>query len=361
MQVAIRILSSGDAKKTFKKSTTTFVQLSAVSKQEELSAARNNAYGKLKVLASTLRSRNVAKIAVEVKTGGHFDKVIAMVDDMISVLRKEEQDDIEHRDRCENGQNANANKLADLKSGIKKTQAALKRMGNTKKELEGEISALEADIKATKADMAELLKFRNKEEGEFRQATKDDTDAVGLLKQAIVALSKYYKKNKIPLALVQKAPEYEKNPDKAPDATFASGDSRKSEAGGIVAILEMLVEDTEKELKEGRADNADAQEKYLKQNGALQATLDGQEETKTNTETEKADLEEKMAQYEKHKDELGDDKDAEDDTAKSIGTDCQWVKDGLFETRRSKRKAEIQGLVDAKGFLAVDGDPLASQ
>jgi len=361
MQVAIRILSSGDAKKTFKKSTTTFVQLSAVRKQEELSTARTNAYGKLKVLASTLQSRSVAKIAVQVQNGGHFDKVIAMVDDMISVLRKEEQDDIEHRDRCENGQNANKNKLADLKSGIKKTQAALKRMGNTKKDLEGEISALETDIKATQKDMAELLKFRNKEEGEFRQATKDDTDAAGLLKQAIVALSKYYQKNKIALGLVQKAPEYEQDPDKAPDATFASGDSRKSEAGGIVAILEMLVEDTEKELKEGRADNADAQEKYLKQNGALQATLDGQEETKTNTETEKADLEEKMAQYDKHKDELGDDKDAEDDTAKSIGTDCQWVKDGLFETRRTKRKAEIQGLVDAKGFLAVDGDPLASQ
>merc|ERR1719345_31041 len=192
MQVAIRILSSGDAKKTFKKSTTTFVQLSAVSKQEELSAARNNAYGKLKVLATTLHSRNVAKIAVEVKTGGHFDKVIAMVDDMISVLRKEEQDDIEHRDRCENGQNANANKLADLKSAIKKTAASLKRMGNTKKDLQGQVKDLDSEIAETKNTMAETLKMRNKEVSEFRQATKDDTDAAGLLKQAIVALSKYY-------------------------------------------------------------------------------------------------------------------------------------------------------------------------
>ena len=40
--------------------------------------------------------------------------------------------------------------------------------------------------------------------------------------------------------------------------------------GGILAILSMLVEDTEKELAEGRSDNADAQDKYLKQNGALQ-------------------------------------------------------------------------------------------
>jgi len=359
MQTAIKILSGGA--KTFKASTTTFVQLRAVRKHTEGNTDRTKAYNQLKVLATRFASRSVAKIAVEVKVGGHFDKVIAMIDDMINLLRKEEQDDIEHRDRCENAQNANKNEMADLKSEIKKTEASLKRMGNTKKDLEGDIKALEGEISATEGDMAELLKFRNKEESEFRQALKDDTDAAALLRKAIVALSEYYKNNKIAMpALVQKAPEYENDPDKAPDATFASNDSRKSETGGILAILEMLVEDTEKEMKEGGADNADAQDKYLKQNGALQDTLDSQEETKANTETELADLKEKMAQYNKYKDEKGDDKDAESDTEKSIGTDCAWVKSN-FESRRDKRKTEIQGLVDAKAFLAgvaAGNDPL---
>merc|ERR1719514_37856 len=101
--------------------------------------------------------------------------------------------------------------------------------------------------------------------------------------------------------LIQKAPEYAKDADKAPETSWSGSDygGRKSESGGIIAILEMLVEDTEKEMKEGRADDADAQEKYLKQNGALQDTLDSQEETKTSLETEKADLEEKISSYEK--------------------------------------------------------------
>merc|ERR1719258_765718 len=117
-----------------------------------------------------------------------------------------------------------------------------------------------------------------------------------LLKQAIVALSDFYKRNKMPVPqLIQKAPEYAEDPDKAPETSWSGSDygGRKSETGGIIAILEMLVEDTEKEIKEGRADDADAQEKYLKQNGALQETLDSQEESKANTETELADLEEK--------------------------------------------------------------------
>jgi len=298
---------------------------------------------------------------VEVKVGGHFDKVIVMIDEMIGLLRVEEQEDIEHRDRCENNQNANANQIGDLEHEIKKTKASLKRMGNTKDELQGEISTLEGEIKATKGDMAELLKFRNKDVKDFRQALKDDSDAAALLKKAIVALSEYYSRNKIAMAgLVQKAPEYTKDADKAPETAWSSNDSRKSETGGIVAILEMLVEDTEKEMKEGRSDDADAQDKYLEQNGALQDALDSQEETKTNTETELADLEEKMSSFNKYKNEKNADKDAEGDAKKALGTDCAWVK-SHFDSRRTKRKTETQGLVDAKAFLAgiaAGNDPL---
>jgi hypothetical protein len=357
MELAIKILSGGA--KTFEASTSTFVQLSAVTKHAD---AQAKAYTQLKALASQYVSRSVAKIAVEVKMGGHFDKVISMVDEMIEVLRKEEADDIAHRDRCENAQNANKNEAADLASSIKKTEASLKRMGNTKKELLAEIKTLEDEIADTKKSQEDLLDFRNKDSADFKQALKDDHDAANLLRKAIEALSSFYKRNKMDVPqLVQKEakPEYAQDADKAPEASF-SGDygGRKSESGGILAILAMLVEDTEKEMAEGRADDADAQEKYLKQNAALQATLDSQEDSKANAETELGDLEEKMNDYEKFKNEKAADASAEEDNKKAIGTDCAWVKTH-FETRRQKRKTEIQGLVDAKGFLAVDGDALA--
>jgi peptidoglycan hydrolase CwlO-like protein len=316
----------------------------------------------LRKLAMQVSSRNVAKLAVEVKTGGHFDKVITMIDTMIALLRKEEQSDIEHRDRCENSQNANKNEIADLNHDIDKAEASLKRMENQKKELEEEIAKMESDINATKGDMAELLDFRNKEVAEFRETLKTDSDAIVLLKKAIVALSEYYKRNDLPIPelLQRQDPEYTHDPDKAPELKFKSADSRKGETGGILAILEMLVEDLEKEMKEGRADDADAQDKYLKQNGALQDSLDSQEETLINLETQLADLEEKMRSYEKYKDEKGADKDAEEDAKKSLYSDCSWVKTH-FESRRDKRKTEIQGLVDAKAFLAgvaAGEDPL---
>merc|ERR1719420_1707271 len=88
--------------------------------------------------------------------------------------------------------------------------------------------------------------------------------------------------------------------------------------------------------------------------------VDAQEETKATTETELGDLQEKMNNYEKFKKEKSDDKDAELDTAKAVGTDCAWVK-SHFDKRRQKRKTEIDGLVDAKAFLAgvaAGNDPL---
>merc|ERR1719440_989263 len=155
MQTAINILSSESAKKTFKNSTTTFLQLKAVNRHQESASIRAKAYNSLRNVAAQMRSSSVAKIAVELKSGGHFDKVISMIDTMIALLRKEEMEDIAHRDRCENDQNANGNELGDLDHEIEKTEASLKRMGNTKKELEGEIDTLEKEIKRTKAEMQE--------------------------------------------------------------------------------------------------------------------------------------------------------------------------------------------------------------
>ena len=53
----------------------------------------------------------------------------------------------------------------------------------------------------------------------------------------------------------------------------------------------------------------------------------------------------------KVKKEIQDDLAAAKDMQKSLGSDCKWVKTH-FDTRRKKRKAEMEGLVEARDFLA---------
>jgi hypothetical protein len=348
MEKAIQILSSDSAKAVFKNATTTFLQISSAKTENSNS---NKAYMRIRSLATTYKSTMLAKIAVAIKTGGHFD-IITAIDNMISTLRKEDMEDIYHRDRCEAKQNANANSKDDLEAAMTKTKEAIGRMENTETELKNNLKKSEEEIASTKKAMEELLNMRNKEEADFQQALKDDAAAVELLGQAIEALSKFYTDNKITLVQKHKAPEYSKDEDKPPEV-FEDDNygGQRSSTGGIVAILGMLKEDLEKEMKTGRADDAEGQASYEKDNSALEDTLDAQTKKKTDIETDLAELGSKIEDYKEFSKQKSSDLDAEKDTEKSLMTDCAWVK-ANFKKRAEKRKLEMDGLVEAKNFLA---------
>lgn len=286
-------------------------------------------------------------IWLAIKTNGHFDKIISMIDTMIGMMRTEEAEDIKHRDRCEAKQNANENARDDLDAEITKAKAAITRMGNSKDDLDKAQTATETEITATKKSMTDLLEMRNKGEKDFKQALKDDTNAVALITEAIGFLSKFYADNKA--ALVQKADPK----DQAPETSFDDGNygGAKSSTGGILAILGMLVDDLEKEIKSGKADEAQGQADYEKDRAALQDTLDAQEKKKSDVESAIADLGSKVEDAEEEEGNKNSDLEAEKDVQKSLNTDCAWVK-STFDTRAKKRTLEMDGLVEAKDFLA---------
>jgi len=358
---AVEILSSPDAQSTFDSSATTFIQIRSVKKTNldsnlETHAVsqqyRRRAYNQLKEMATRYQNTHMAELAVAVQSGGHFDKILPMIDEMVASLRKEEAEDIKHRDRCQNSQGKNGNDMADLNGSIEKAAAKLERMEDEEKELQDAIDTLDGDISKTKSDMEELLEMRNDESDAFKKALKDDADAVALLGQAIVSLTQFYKNNKIPLALAQKEPEYSEDPDKAPDASFAkSYGGKKGESRGIVAILDMIKEDTANEMKTSRVDDADAQKTYEKNRGKLQSSLDAQTQSKVQTEKELAAVEEQIADLEEAKNGKAADLAEEEKLKESIEKDCAWV-EATFDSRREKRKSEMDGLVEAKNFLA---------
>merc|ERR1719482_1790459 len=107
-------------------------------------------------------SVRLARVAATVKTSGHFDKVIEAIDQMHEVLRKEEQDDIAHRDRCEISTHNNNGAMEDLNHDIDRSKKALEKMDDKKTSLNNEISTLDDEINATQKSMAELLELRNK-------------------------------------------------------------------------------------------------------------------------------------------------------------------------------------------------------
>jgi len=351
---AISILTDPESTKVFTNSTTTFVQISAHRNNGKAQTqARVAVTAQLSRLAQQYRNLGLAEIALTVKNGGHFDKVMASIDQMIADLRKEEQEDIEHRDRCERAEGKNTNDLADLNHDISKSAATISRLEGEETSLKDKINKLKTEIENTDKEMKDALKLRNEEVAEFRQALKDDAAAVELLTQTIASLTSFYKRNKIPLSLVSAEPKYTIDKDKAPETSWSGGDygGRKDETHGVVAIIEMIREDVEKEMKTARADDSKAEAQYEKEKSAMQETLDAQTNMKLSTEKELTEVEGDIASMEEYKMGKEGDKEAEKDLKSSITGDCSWVKTH-FESRRTKRKAEIQGLVDAKDYLA---------
>jgi len=288
IQKAIEILNSPEAQSTFDASSTTFLQVS----KKSATHYRSKAFGRLRKLATQYHSVAMASLAAEVKTGGHFDKIMAMIDTMIADLRKEEASDIAHRDRCESSEGKNKNDMEDLEHDIEKASEEIGRLEDREVELKATIQSIDDEIGETKNSMKEALDIRNEEVVAFKQALKDDTDAVNVISQATVALAQFYKNNKIPLNLIQMKdePEYSVDEDQAPTTSFdgegGAYGGRKGESGGIIAILEMVKEDTEKEMKTSTQDEADSQKAYEKNRAAMRKTLEAQQKSKTEAEKE---------------------------------------------------------------------------
>merc|ERR1719163_1896037 len=186
---AVEILTSDEATSTFGRATSMFLQTS----EDSEDAPKNKAYRTLKNVARKYHSLRLAALAATVKTTvkGHFDSVIRTVDKMIGDLRSEEQDDVDHRDWCQEHENKFTNQKEDLEYKVGQTEALIERLEAKSGELETAIKNTEDEILQTQEAMAEALANRNEENSDFKAALKDDTDAVALLASALEALTAY--------------------------------------------------------------------------------------------------------------------------------------------------------------------------
>lgn len=222
------------------------------------------------------------------------------------------------------------------------------RLKNKQKELETKIENHGKDIKKTKDNIEELTDMRKEEEKEFLQSVKDDTDAVKLIEEAIQALTKFYRQNKIPLELAQRI-----KADPQPELNWKDGDygGRSGESGGIVSILDMVKEDFKMEIKKAREADAEAQAEFEKDREALYDTLEKQKESLMSTKRELSELKMCLADVEESKEAADKDMEEEEKMKSSLTKGCAWVK-SHFKKRRDARQAEIDGLIEAKNFLA---------
>jgi hypothetical protein len=210
--------------------------------------------------------------------------------------------------------------------------------------LEEEVTKTDEEKNQTLTAMMEALETRNEENKAFKQALKDDSDAVALISQAIEVLSGYY-------SLIQKQPEYKSNPDTPPETFEGDYEGRKSEGGGIIAILSMIKEDIEKEMKVASEEEAEALKAYQELYADSKATVDALDAKIVSLGQDIAAKMKEIADLGGLKQNKMDSESATNAFLSDLGPNCDWV-DKYFDSRMEKRKAEMNGLQEAKAVLA---------
>lgn len=367
---AIDILSSNED--LFTRSSNDFLQISR--------PAVKNAYIRVQDLARKHQSLRLAALAVKIKEGGHFDDVIAIVDKMIEVIRREDKHDIGLKDQCQQDYEILKSEKGDLTHLIKKNDNKLELLQKEGGNLSDRIGEVEKEIADTKQELKDALEDRAAARIEFQKALKDDRQAAEVIGQAMDVLKAFYKNNKKKLGLVAKEvlfgppQKFKEDPNKAPEG-FAgkSYGGRSSESGGIVSILGMLKENVINEMNEDQNREKKAEEDMRKMQKQSQKSIDALKKTKVTLNTALAQNAWDQSLTEKAGNNLKNQDGNNGGSFKSHCNECEWIynmdspelKDLMgkcpgfaakpvsgFEERKQARADELQGLQDARNSLA---------
>merc|ERR1719330_1198685 len=302
---------------------------------------------------------------VVLASGGHFDDVLNAIDNMLSVLRSEEENDLANKEACESDRAENTRESIKISRAMDELTESIVALVARVAELKAEIEDKEAQVAAINAELNETADERAKEHEEYLKAKQDDQDAAELITRAKDTIETFYRENK--LMFVQG-----KNTETAP-FTSTAGEApppppatwkgayggKTEETTGIVAILGMIHDDVLKDIQ--KADD--------EENAAVALY----EKTKQNLESQRSDLTDSIRQLSSEKAGAeGDIQDKLQDRSTKKG-ELEVVMDKIrdaapgcdffainFHVRSQNRKIEIDGLEKAKAILkggVFDGLP----
>jgi len=375
----IKILNDDDALDLFKKT------LPSASLLQTRDSAQNLKRRAIAVLHAARAKRRIPEprldfiaLALQGKSGGTFDKVIGMIDEMVAILAEEQKADDEKKVYCESELDATEDKQKSLERKVDDLGAALEDTKGMIETLTDEIAALVDGIKALDKSVAEATENRKAENVAFKELMAADTAAEQLLSMAANRLAKFYTPK-----LYVAPPKQELSADQRiavnmgseaapteppmlvqiqqhgaasvapppPPETWGAYKKKGEEHGGVVAMLNMLKADLEKEMQEAKVEEADAQSEYesMMSDSAEKRTLDSK--TLADKESSKADLEERSLKLGEEKTATMKEAMATADTLKSLHLECDWLVSN-FQVRKDARAGEVDALKKAKAVLS---------
>jgi len=308
-----------------------------------------------------------------------FGKVIAMIDEMAATLKTEQDDDDHKKEYCA----AQFDQADDKKKGLERSIGDLETVIADTKDgianLKGEIAALGASIAALDKSVAAATEQRKEENEDFTQLMASDSAAKEILGFAKNRLQKFYNPSlyKAPPARVLSDEDRATlaaggtlAPTAAPGGIAGTGvtvltqakpapppeapgayKKKSGESGGVIAMIDLLVKDLDKEMTVAKTEETDAQGDYETMMKDAAEKRAGDAKTLANKEAALADNQASLEKSTEDKTSATQELGATNQYIQSLHNECDWLLQ-YFSVRMEARTSEIDALGKAKAVLS---------
>jgi len=269
-----------------------------------------------------------------------FDKILKMVDDLMTVLKKEQTGDDEKKAYC----NAEFDKYEDMAKGLNLDISDLdKTIGDAKesvKTLGKEVVDLTQGIVDLDKSVKEATATRKEENADYQKTLASNGAAKELLEMAKKRLNKFY------------------NPSLVQTTSFVQVEAQRHHAGatakkanGVITMIDMCIADLAKDNQVMKIEEKDGQEEYERFMGDAKKKRSVDAKAITDKEGSKAAaeaaVEEAATASKDKKTELTETK----SFLMGLHQECDFMLK-FYGTRKDARTDEIEALDKAKSVLS---------
>jgi len=377
----IKVLNDDDALELFKKalpSASSFVQVQVSSRStraKALAAIRKAPHSAgLDFIALAIRGKKIG-----------FEKVITMIDEMAATLKTEQLDDDHKKEYCAKQFDLSDDKKKGLERAVSDLETSIEDAKDGIAAATSDIAALQDSIKALDKSVAEATEQRKEENEDFTELMASDSAAKEILGFAKNRLNKFYNPK------LYKAPPARELSDED-RATLAAGGTlaptaapggiagtgvtvlasvsqhgvakpapppqapgaykkKSGESGGVIAMIDLIVKDLDKEMTVAQTEEKDSQADYesmMKDSAAKRA---GDSKSLADKEKTHADLQSSLQSSQEEKGSTTKELGATLQYIQSLHNECDWLLQ-YFEVRKEARTSEIDALGKAKAVLS---------
>jgi len=282
-----------------------------------------------------------------------------MIDEMVENLKKEQVDDDGKKEYCEKMLDEADDKRKGLEQSISDAETAIHEMKGSIETLVEEIKALTAGIKALDKSVADATENRKEENADYKDLMANNGAAKEIILWAKNRLNKFYNpklyvappKREEAASFVQiRAHVQHKDAPPPPPETFGAYTKKSEESGGVIAMIDLLVKDLDKEMQEAEVMEKDSQKEYEEMMADAASKRATDAKSITEKEGAKATTEGELEQENDKKTASTKELLATVGYLQSLHSECDWLLTN-FDARKEARASEIEALKSAKAVL----------